>query len=397
MIDIVEIQIVEQGPAGPAGLYPKAQWDAALVPYVRATVLSHNGSVWLALRDTSIEPSAAAPDDWAAWLNLGNVATLDGTGKVPAGQLPAIAITDAFEAASQAAMLALAAQRGDIAIRGDLNKTFVLAADDATVLANWKELLTPTDAVLSVAGLTGAVGAGALKVALAISAADVAGLGALATLNAGAGLTAGAGNLSANVASVAGRTGAVTLAQADIAGLTTADTPTFNGMTLNANMTKATAEFGTYGANAIMGYGADAVLLASGGLLNVKGFTFSSNPRTVGPDVVFSREEAQTLGISNGVNATKLSVYGTITSTTDFERVSLDPGKTTANVHRLMAEKGSVGGALRPIAVDGYAKAGAMVAADIPAGSFALFKDTAGGGVVLGYNDGGILKTVTLT
>jgi hypothetical protein len=85
------------------------------------------------------------------------VATLDGSGKVPEGQLPAIAITDVFSVASQVAMLALTAQRGDIAIRTDLNRSFALAAEPASTLGNWLELRTPTDAVLSVAGQTGVV------------------------------------------------------------------------------------------------------------------------------------------------------------------------------------------------------------------------------------------------
>ncbi len=53
------------------------------------------------------------------------------------------------------------------------------------MLANWKELLTPTDAVLSVAGLVGAITASGLKAALAIAISDVAGLqGALDALSA---------------------------------------------------------------------------------------------------------------------------------------------------------------------------------------------------------------------
>lgn len=87
----------------------------------------------------------------------GGVATLDGGGKIPESQIPAVAITDVYTAADQAAMLALAAERGDVAVRTDINKTFALAAAPATVLANWVELRTPTDAVLSVAGRTGAV------------------------------------------------------------------------------------------------------------------------------------------------------------------------------------------------------------------------------------------------
>ena len=266
------IRISTQGPCGPAGLYPQATWDPGSVPYGRSTVLAHNGGVWLALRDTSLEPSVDAPDDWASWLDFSGMisgfATLGDDGKIPTAQLPAIAITDTFEAASQAAMLALAAQKGDIAIRSDLNKCFVLAGDDPAALTNWKELLTPTINVFSVAGLTGAIGASALKTALAIAAGDILGLaasatidttnagnitagtlgnsrlsgvaltannlsdlasvvttrsnlglGTLATLNVGGGLTNSGGNLSANVTSVAGRTGAVTLSNTDISGL----------------------------------------------------------------------------------------------------------------------------------------------------------------------------------
>lgn len=85
------------------------------------------------------------------------VATLDGSGTIPASQLPPIAITNSFPVTSQAAMLALVAQTGDIAIRSDLNKSFVLSAEPASTLGNWLELLTPTDAVLAVEGRTGSV------------------------------------------------------------------------------------------------------------------------------------------------------------------------------------------------------------------------------------------------
>lgn len=82
---------------------------------------------------------------------------LDAQNKIYENLIPAVAITDTFEANSQVAMLALSAQKGDICIRTDLNKSYVLAQSPASTLANWKELRTPTDAVLSVAGKTGAV------------------------------------------------------------------------------------------------------------------------------------------------------------------------------------------------------------------------------------------------
>ncbi len=87
----------------------------------------------------------------------GNVPVLDADGKLSASVIPSVAITDTFVVASQAAMLALTAQAGDIAIRSDLSKTFILQTEPASTLGNWKELATPTDAVTSVAGRTGAV------------------------------------------------------------------------------------------------------------------------------------------------------------------------------------------------------------------------------------------------
>ena len=85
------------------------------------------------------------------------LATLGSDNKIPTAQLPALAITETFVVASQVAMLALTAEVGDVAVRTDLNKTFILRTAGASTLANWQELLTPTDAVTSVNGQTGAV------------------------------------------------------------------------------------------------------------------------------------------------------------------------------------------------------------------------------------------------
>ena len=88
---------------------------------------------------------------------VSGIASLDSGGKVPAAQLPDIAISDTFVVVSQAAMLALTAEVGDVAVRTDVNKTFILKTAGASTLANWQELLTPTDAVTSVDGQTGVV------------------------------------------------------------------------------------------------------------------------------------------------------------------------------------------------------------------------------------------------
>lgn len=86
------------------------------------------------------------------------VATLGPDGTVPSNQVPPLAIGDTFTVASEAAMLALDAQRGDVAVRTDLDPDgmFILIADDPTILANWQQITAP-GAVLSVNGQAGAV------------------------------------------------------------------------------------------------------------------------------------------------------------------------------------------------------------------------------------------------
>jgi hypothetical protein len=85
------------------------------------------------------------------------LATLDAGGKVPAAQLPDISITDVFVVASEAAMLALPAQVGDVAIRTDISLTYILRVSPPTVLSNWEELLFTPAPVESVNGETGVV------------------------------------------------------------------------------------------------------------------------------------------------------------------------------------------------------------------------------------------------
>ena len=88
----------------------------------------------------------------------GKIPVIDSAGKLKSSIIPQIAITDTFVVASQAAMLALSsAQVGDVAVRTDINKSFILKADGYSTLSNWQELLTPSDKVQSVNGKTGAV------------------------------------------------------------------------------------------------------------------------------------------------------------------------------------------------------------------------------------------------
>lgn len=75
----------------------------------------------------------------------GNIPVLETGGKLNASILPAIAITDTFPVASQSAMLALTAEVGDVCVRTDENKSYILKTAGASTLANWEWLRTPTE------------------------------------------------------------------------------------------------------------------------------------------------------------------------------------------------------------------------------------------------------------
>jgi hypothetical protein len=88
----------------------------------------------------------------------GNVPILDSSGKLSDSIIPKIAITNTFVVSSQATMLGLStAQEGDVAVRTDIKKTYILKATPSSTLANWQILESPTDVVTSVNGSTGAV------------------------------------------------------------------------------------------------------------------------------------------------------------------------------------------------------------------------------------------------
>lgn len=97
--------------------------------------------------NTAIKAIASTAADGVTYAKLG---------VIPSSSLPPLVIIDTTPVASQAAMLALTAQRGDVAIRTDLGKSFILSTDTPTVLADWKELLAP-GLITSVAGKVGVV------------------------------------------------------------------------------------------------------------------------------------------------------------------------------------------------------------------------------------------------
>jgi len=85
------------------------------------------------------------------------VATLGADSKIPSAQLPLISISNTYVVASEAAMLALTTEIGDVAVRSDLSQSYICASNNCDLIGEWQQLLTPTDTVLSVNGATGAV------------------------------------------------------------------------------------------------------------------------------------------------------------------------------------------------------------------------------------------------
>jgi len=85
------------------------------------------------------------------------VATLDAGGKVLTTQIPALAITSTTVVADEAEQLALVVQEGDVAIRTDINESYINNGGTAGDMTDWTKILTPIDSVLSVNGYTGTV------------------------------------------------------------------------------------------------------------------------------------------------------------------------------------------------------------------------------------------------
>jgi len=71
---------------------------------------------------------------------------LDQNVQVPMNKLPPAALGDTFSVASEVEMLALTAQKRDMALRSDVTKAYVLTGDDPSILGNWTEWPYPATA-----------------------------------------------------------------------------------------------------------------------------------------------------------------------------------------------------------------------------------------------------------
>ena len=116
----------------------------------------------------AIEASADVTDtaNVVAALSAGTGVAISGGGAI---SVTAVALTTVQTASSQSAHLALTAQEGDIVVRSDENKTYCHNGGSAGNMNDYTLLATPTDAVLSVNGNTGAVSAAQIAAAVEAS------------------------------------------------------------------------------------------------------------------------------------------------------------------------------------------------------------------------------------
>ncbi len=113
--------------------------------------------------DGSTQWSSLAYAPGAGGYTAGNGISISASNVITAS---AIALSTIQTAANETAMLALTTQEGDVVVRSDQSKTYMKNNGTAGSMADFTELATPTDAVTSVNGNTGAITADQLAAAI---------------------------------------------------------------------------------------------------------------------------------------------------------------------------------------------------------------------------------------
>lgn len=113
------------------------------------------GALWYTPANSANLWTASTKNTWTC---CGDVPILWAGGKLDNSIIPSVAISDTFTVTNKADLTWLtSAEKWDVWIVTAENKTYILSADPYSTAANWKELLTPTDAVISVNWQTWAV------------------------------------------------------------------------------------------------------------------------------------------------------------------------------------------------------------------------------------------------
>ena len=127
---------------------------------------SPSNGTFLQYKDGTDELTWATPTDTNTQYTAGTGLNLSGT----EFSVTSLALTTVSEAANETAMLALTTQEGDVVVRTDENKSYVKNSNSSNSMSDFTLLRTPTDAVLSVNGNTGAITAA--QIASAVEAAS---------------------------------------------------------------------------------------------------------------------------------------------------------------------------------------------------------------------------------
>ena len=137
-------------------------WEVAIRLLSTATAIAWGNLTGTLSNQTDLQAELDAKEDsiWYTPENLANknvinwYAWLWADWKINGSQLPVLAISETFVVASELEQLALTVQEWDVAVRTDENKSYIALNDTNALMSDWQLLLTPTDAVLSVAGKT---------------------------------------------------------------------------------------------------------------------------------------------------------------------------------------------------------------------------------------------------
>ena len=97
--------------------------------------------------DLSNQPTIPSGNQIIDW-------TSSGAGTIHSTNIPAIALSSIQTAANESAQLALTTQEGDVVVRTDQNRTYMKNSGTAGSMADFTQILTPTDYVSSSSGGT---------------------------------------------------------------------------------------------------------------------------------------------------------------------------------------------------------------------------------------------------
>lgn len=128
---------------------------------------------------------------------------------------------------------------------------------------------------------------------------------------------------------------------------------------------------------------------------NIIGLADGSSPTS--PQLDWNYTLGNIWSMQKSTTAQGLNVYNTTDNghpPTNYERFCFD-WTITSNVARIAMQSGGTG-SQRIIAIDGFQKAGAPVAGDLPTSTWGLIHDTVGAATWLCYNDAGAIRKVQL-